>query len=40
MDLDRRLTIGYAMNKMQQVAIGNDCSKAYVEEIYQVLKNI
>lgn len=39
MDLERRVTIGYAMNKMQQVALGNDCSKAYVEEIYKVLNN-
>lgn len=37
MDLERRMTIAYAMNKLQQVALGNDCTKAYVEEIYKVL---
>lgn len=38
MDLERRATITVAMNKMQQVSIGNDCTKAYAQEIFRVLQ--
>lgn len=34
MDLDRRMTIGYAMNKMGMGTLGNDNSVAYIEAIY------
>lgn len=37
MDLDRRMTIGYVMNKMHDVGMGSPCTKAYVAEIYKVL---
>ena len=37
MDLDRRLTIGYMMNKMQPGIIGSDNAAAYVSAIYQAL---
>ncbi|KAL3483324.1 beta-lactamase/transpeptidase-like protein [Aspergillus germanicus] len=37
MDLDRRMTIGYVMNKMHDVGMGSPCTKAYVAEIYRVL---
>lgn len=36
-DVDRRLTIGYVMNKMHNVGMGSPCTKAYVAEIYRVL---
>lgn len=36
-DVDRRVTIGYAMNKMQDGVLGSACTKAYVAEIYKVL---
>lgn len=36
-DVDRRMTIGYAMNKMHPVGMGSICTKAYVAEIYKVL---
>jgi len=36
-DLDRRMTIGYAMNKMHNVGMGSACTKAYVAEIYRIL---
>lgn len=37
MDLDRRLTITYAMNKMAAGGLGNDRTKAYVQAVYQAL---
>ena len=37
MDLDRRLTIAYMMNKMQPGLVGSDNSAAYVSAIYQAL---
>lgn len=38
MDLDRRMTIGYVMNKMHQVVIGNErTTHNYVKEIYKVI---
>ncbi|KAH7355662.1 beta-lactamase [Pyrenochaeta sp. MPI-SDFR-AT-0127] len=37
MDLDRKLTITYAMNKMENAGMGNDRTKAYVDEVYKVL---
>ena len=37
MDLDRRLTISYMMNKMQAGIIGSDNAAAYVSAIYQAL---
>lgn len=37
MDLDRRMTIGYAMNKMGLGSLGNENTQAYVKEIYRIL---
>ncbi|WP_153504117.1 serine hydrolase domain-containing protein [Cumulibacter manganitolerans] len=37
MDLDRRLTISYMMNKMAPGIIGSDRSEAYVDAIYSAL---
>jgi CubicO group peptidase (beta-lactamase class C family) len=37
MDLDRRLTISYAMNRMAPGIIGSDRSQAYVEAVYAAL---
>ena len=37
MDLDRKMTIGYVMNKMHPVGLGSECTKAYVAEIYKVM---
>ncbi|KAJ9314510.1 hypothetical protein DTO271D3_5248 [Paecilomyces variotii] len=37
MDLDRQMTIGYAMNKMASGTLGNANTGAYVEEIYRAL---
>jgi CubicO group peptidase (beta-lactamase class C family) len=34
MDLDRRMTISYMMNKMGAGVIGSDRSEAYIREIY------
>ncbi|KAL6704673.1 hypothetical protein ACN47E_007955 [Coniothyrium glycines] len=36
MDLDRRLTISYAMNKMENAGLGNARTKEYVKAIYKV----
>lgn len=36
-DVDKRMTIGYAMNKMHNVGMGSICTKAYVAEIYSCL---
>ncbi|KGO41824.1 Beta-lactamase-like protein [Penicillium expansum] len=37
MDLDRRMTISYTMNKMGLGISGNDNAKAYIEAIYEVM---
>lgn len=37
MDLDRRMTIAYAMNKMGPGTLGNENTQAYVREIYRIL---
>jgi CubicO group peptidase (beta-lactamase class C family) len=37
MDLDRRMTIAYAMNKMGPGLVGNDNSQAYVKAIYEIM---
>ena len=37
MDLDRRLTIAYAMNRMAPDVIGSDRSQAYIEAIYDAI---
>jgi CubicO group peptidase (beta-lactamase class C family) len=37
MDLDRRMTISYAMNKMSNVEIGSERTKAYVKTIYTAI---
>lgn len=37
MDLDRRMTIGYAMNKMGPGTLGNANSEAYVNAVYSVM---
>jgi CubicO group peptidase (beta-lactamase class C family) len=37
MDLDRRLTISYVMNKMAPGVIGSDRSTIYVDAVYAAL---
>jgi CubicO group peptidase (beta-lactamase class C family) len=37
MDLDRRMTIGYAMNKMGLGTLGNENTELFVREIYKVV---
>ena len=37
MDLDRRLTISYMMNRMAPGIIGSDRSEAYVRAVYDAL---
>ncbi|KAK9428296.1 beta-lactamase/transpeptidase-like protein [Lipomyces doorenjongii] len=37
MDLDRRMTIAYAMNKLYHVGLGSNLSIEYVKEIYSVM---
>ncbi|KPM46315.1 hypothetical protein AK830_g137 [Neonectria ditissima] len=36
-DLDRRLTIAYAMNKMSNTGLGNMAAKAYIQAVYRAL---
>lgn len=40
MDLDRKLTITYALNRMGNGLIGNDNTQAYVREIYAAFNRI
>lgn len=35
MDLERKLTVSYVMNKMENAGLGNDRTKAYVKAIYK-----
>ncbi|OGE56126.1 hypothetical protein PENARI_c003G06437 [Penicillium arizonense] len=37
MDLDRRMTIAYAMNKMGPGILGNENCKAYIDAIYEIM---
>jgi len=37
MDLDRKLTIGYAMNRMENVGLGSNRTKAYIAKVYEAL---
>lgn len=37
MDLDRRMTIGYAMNKMAPGTLGNENIELFVREIYKIV---
>ncbi|KFA79466.1 hypothetical protein S40288_09714 [Stachybotrys chartarum IBT 40288] len=37
MDVDRRMTISYVMNKMENVGLGNDRTKAYIIAVYKAL---
>jgi len=37
MDLDRRTTISYMMNKMQPGLVGSDNAAAYVSAVYKLL---
>lgn len=37
MDVDRRVTISYVMNKMEHGTFGNDRSRAYVRAVYEAL---
>jgi CubicO group peptidase (beta-lactamase class C family) len=37
MDLDRRVTIAYVMNKMENVGLGNNRTKAYIAAAYRAL---
>lgn len=37
MDLDRRVTIAYVMNKMEMVGLGNNRTKAYIAAAYKAL---
>lgn len=39
MDVDRRMTIAYAMNKMGAGVLGNENVKAYVEAIYEIMRD-
>jgi hypothetical protein len=36
-DLDRQLTITYAMNKMENLGLGNERTIAYVGAVYRAL---
>ncbi|OJD39038.1 beta-lactamase [Diplodia corticola] len=38
MDLERRMTVAYVMNKMEMTILGNDRTKAYVEAVYKGLR--
>jgi CubicO group peptidase (beta-lactamase class C family) len=38
MDLDRRMTIAYVMNKMAHGTLGNANAQAYVKEIYEIME--
>jgi CubicO group peptidase (beta-lactamase class C family) len=37
MDLDRKLTLAYDMNKMSNVGLGNKPAKKYMQTVYEVL---
>lgn len=37
MDLERRLTISYTMNKLADVGLGSNRTKAYVGAIYNAI---
>jgi CubicO group peptidase (beta-lactamase class C family) len=37
MDVDRRVTIAYVMNKMENVGLGNSRTKTYIEAVYNAL---
>ena len=37
MDVDRKVTIGYAMNEMINVGFGNSMLRAYVKIVYKAL---
>ena len=37
MDLDRRMTIAYTMNKMGSSILSNANGKAYIEAIYEIM---
>lgn len=37
MDVARKMTVTYAMNKMGQGTLGNDRTMIYVKEIYKVI---
>lgn len=37
MDLDRKLTITYVMNKMSLSGLGNDAAKAYIKAVYKAM---
>lgn len=40
MDLDRRVTIAYIMNKMEMVDLGNNRTKAYIAAAYEALREL
>jgi len=40
MDLDRRVTISYVMNKMSNEGLGSDIAKMYVKTVYTALKDV
>ena len=37
MDLDRKVTIAYDMNKMSNIGLGNNAARKYMTTIYQIL---
>jgi CubicO group peptidase (beta-lactamase class C family) len=37
MDLDRKMTIAYAMNHLQPVGLGSNSTRRYIEEAYRVV---
>lgn len=40
MDLDRRMTIGYVMNKMSSGTLGNENTELFVREIYKIVDSL
>ncbi|KAJ5757710.1 uncharacterized protein N7511_006404 [Penicillium nucicola] len=39
MDLERRMTLSYAMNKMSEGTVGNDNTEAYFKAIYEIVES-
>ncbi|EXJ61657.1 beta-lactamase [Cladophialophora yegresii CBS 114405] len=37
-DLDRKLTIGYVMNRMEEVGLGSPRAREYIEAVYEALR--
>jgi CubicO group peptidase (beta-lactamase class C family) len=39
MDLGRRMTLAYAMNKMSSGTLGNDNTRAYFKAVYEIVNS-